>query len=353
VDERRPGRSSTGVPLFSLSTRLEAAVATTSLPDTMPPLGGHDRAVWGDRAFRSIAVAAAVSVLAILAFIALTMTQEAWPTLQKTGLDFVTSKTWIPNDNGSGSHFGALGYIFGTVVVSLIALVLAVPVSFGIALFATEVTRSRFSGPFVAALDLLAAVPSVVFGFWGLLVVAPNITGFYGRVHDVLGPVPLIGSLFGPDAVGKSFMTAGIILALMIVPITSSIMREVLNTVPQAERDGALALGATRWEMIRGVVVPHSFGGMVGGVMLGLGRAMGETIAVALVVGGGAQITANLFKAGDAMPAEIVNQWGEATGDFRSALVALGVVLFLMTIVVNVAARFIVGRAELRMRGQA
>jgi phosphate transport system permease protein len=301
-----------------------------------------------------LAVAAAVSVLLILAFIALTMTHEAWPALRKTGFDFITSDKWIPNDvDGSGPHFGALGFLFGTGVVSLIALALAVPVSLGIALFTTEVTRSRLSGPFIAALDLLAAVPSVVFGLWGILVVAPNITGFYGGVHDVLGPIPLLGSLFGPDAVGRSLMTAGIILALMIVPITSSIMREVLNTVPQADRDGALALGATRWEMIRGVVVPHSFGGMVGGVMLGLGRAMGETIAVALTIGGSAQITANLFKAGDAMPAYIAFQWGEATGDFRSALVALGVVLFAMTIIINVAARSIVGRAELRMKGQA
>jgi phosphate transport system permease protein len=317
------------------------------------PLGGRDRGAWGDTAFRSLTVAAAVSVLVILAFIAVTMTNEAWPALRTTGLDFITSDRWVPNDvDGSGPHFGALGYLFGTAVVSLIALVLAVPVSFGIALFATEVTRSRFAGPFIAALDLLAAVPSVVFGLWGILVVAPNITGFYAQVHDLVGPVPVLGSLFGPDAVGRSLMTAGMILAVMIVPITSSIMREVLNTVPQADRDGALALGATRWEMIRGVVVPHSFGGMVGGVMLGLGRAMGETIAVALTIGGSAQITANLFKAGDAMPAYIVNQWGEASGDFRSALVALGVVLFAMTIVINVAARGIVGRAELRMRGQ-
>ncbi len=329
-------------------------MATTLNEPAPPPLGRHDRGAWADTAFRSLTVAAAVSVLLILAFITITMTKEAWPALRGTGLDFVTSDKWIPNDiDGKGPHFGALGYIFGTAVVSLIAVVLAVPVSLGIALFTTEVTRNRFSGPFIGALDLLAAVPSVVFGLWGVLVVAPNITGFYGRVHDILGPVPVIGSLFGPDQVGRSLMTAGIILALMIVPITSSIMREVLTTVPQTDRDGALALGATRWEMIRGVVVPHSFGGMIGGVMLGLGRAMGETIAVALTIGGGAQITANLFRSGDAMPAVIANQWGEAAGDFRSALVALGVVLFAMTILINVAARFIVGRAELRMQGQA
>jgi phosphate transport system permease protein len=332
-------------------------VATTTLPEasrTDPPLplGERDRGAWADVAFKALAGLAAVSVLVILGFIAVVMTHEAWAALSKSGLDFFTSDRWIPNSvNGKPPHFGATAFMFGTAVVSAIALVIAVPLSFGVALFATEITRHRFSGPFIAILDLLAAVPSVVFGLWGILVVAPNIIGFYDRVHDVLGPVPVVGSLFGENPAGRSLMTAGLILGLMIVPITSSIMREVLRTVPQSERDGALALGATRWEMIRGVVVPHSLGGMVGGVMLGLGRAMGETIAVALTIGSSAQITASLFKAGDAMPAYIVNQWGEATGDFRSALVALGVVLFIMTIVVNIAARAIVDRAERRMRG--
>jgi phosphate transport system permease protein len=193
----------------------------------------------------------------------------------------------------------------------------------------------------------------VVFGLWGLAVLAPNILGFYGALHRIFGPVPVLGSMFGPDANGRSFMTAGIILAMMVVPITTSIMREVLLTVPRTDRDGALALGSTRWEMIRGVVLPHSFGGLVGGVMLGLGRAMGETIAIALLIGSSGQIVANLFKPGDAMPSEIVNQFGEATGTFRSALVALGVALFVMTILINVAARSIVNRAEHRLQGAA
>jgi phosphate transport system permease protein len=242
--------------------------------------------------------------------------------------------------------------VYGTTVVSAIALVLAVPVSLGIALFITEVTRHRYSGPLIGALDLLAAVPSVVFGLWGLSVLAPNLDGFFGFLHRTLGSLPIVGPVFGePDASGRTMLTAGIILALMIVPITTSIMREVLSTVPQGERDGALALGATRWEMVRGVVLPHSFGGLVGGVMLGLGRAMGETIAVALTIGGSAQVIANVMKPGDAMPAVIVNQFGESSGDFRSALIALGVVLFGMTIIVNIAARSVVARAELKMRG--
>ena len=194
-------------------------------------------------------------------------------------------------------------------------------------------------------------MPSVVWGLWGLAVLAPNIVGFYETLHSTVGRVPLLGRLFGDQPQGRSFMTAGVVLAIMITPIITSVMREVLLTVPRTDKDGALALGATRWEMIRGVVLPHSLGGLVGAVMLGLGRAMGETIAVALVIGSSPQVTSNLFKSGDAMPAVIVNQFGESSGTFRSALIALGVVLFAMTIIVNIAARFIVARTERRLRG--
>jgi phosphate transport system permease protein len=318
-------------------------------------LTSPDRGAWGDHVFRWVALAAALLVLAILALIAFSTTNEALPALRHAKLDFLTSDKWVPNDvDGSGPlqpAYGALAFIFGTAVVSLIALVLAVPVSLGIALFVTEVAPRRLRGFVVTLLDLLAAVPSVVFGLWGLAVLAPNIVGLYSSIHRFVRPVPLLGTLFGPDASGRSFMTAGIILAMMVVPITTSIMREVLLTVPRTDRDGALALGATRWEMIRGVVLPHSVGGLVGGVMLGLGRAMGETIAVALTIGASAQITGNLFKAGDAMPSVIVNQFGEATGTFRSALVALGVALFVLTIMINVAARGVVSRAERRLQG--
>jgi phosphate transport system permease protein len=322
---------------------------------TATAINGRDRGGLGDLTFRWVALAAGLAVLAILALIAVSTTHEAWPALRHAKLDFLTSDRWVPNDvDGTGPaqpSYGALAFIFGTVVVSVVALVLAVPLCIGVSLFVTELAPRRLRGPVVAMLDLLAAVPSVVFGLWGLAVLAPNIVGFYGFLHRLFDPIPLLGTLFGPDAQGRSFMTAGIILGIMIVPITSAIMREVLLTVPPTDRDGALALGATRWEMIRGVVLPHSFGGMVGGVMLGLGRAMGETIAVALVIGSSAQITGNLFKPGDAMPAVIVNQFGEATGTFRSALVALGVALFVLTIVVNVAARAFVTRTERRLQG--
>lgn len=327
------------------------------MPEPDAGLYERQRTIDSDRAFRVVALAAGALVLAILALIAISMVGQAWPALRESGLDFVTSKHWLPNDpDGTGPlkpEFGALAFVYGTAVASAISLVLAVPVSIGIALFTTEVVPRRLRSTVTTAIDLMAAVPSVVYGLWGVAVLAPAIGPFYKDVADWVHPVPVLNTIFGEGGNGRSFMTAGIILAIMITPIITSVSREVLTTVPEGEKAAALALGATRWEMIRGAVLPHSFGGMVGAVMLGLGRAMGETIAVALVIGSSPQIVGNLFKSGDAMPAVIVNQFGEASGTFRSALIALGVLLFAMTIVVNVAARAIVQRAEVRLRGAA
>lgn len=305
-----------------------------------------------DAAFRGLALAAGLVVLAVLALIAYSTVDAALPALRAAGLEFVTSDRWAPNAP-DGPHLGALAFVYGTAVVSSIALVLAVPVSIGIALFATEIAPRRLRRWITTAVDLLAAIPSVVYGLWGIAVLAPNVTGVYRWAHRTFGDLPVVGALVGPATSGRSFMTAGIVLAIMIVPIITSITREVLVTVPRGEKEAALALGATRWEMIRGAVLPHSFGGMVGATMLGLGRAMGETIAVALVIGSRPQIVADLFATGDAMPAVIVNQFGESSGTFRSALIALGVLLFVLTIVVNVLARVIVDRVQVRFRGAA
>jgi phosphate transport system permease protein len=185
-------------------------------------------------------------------------------------------------------------------------------------------------------------------------VLAPWLVPGFRGAHDFLDGIPLLGSLFGPVQSGQSFLTAGIIVAIMIVPIITSITREVFATVPTADKQAALALGATRWEMIRGAVLPHSFGGMVGAVILGLGRAMGETIAVSLVIGASTQISANLFASGNTLAAKIAQNWGDPDiPPGRSALVALGVILFVMTIIVNYVARLIVRRAEIRMKGVA
>ena len=300
----------------------------------------------GDSLFRYATIAAGSIVLLVLGAVAFTTTKRAWPALDSMGLAFFTSGRWAPNEK----VFGAKSFIYGSLVASTIAVVLAIPVSIGIALFTTQVVPARWRRPIVYLVDLLAVVPSVVFGLWGILVFAKHVDGFYNFLHSALGSVPAIGNLFGEGS-GRGYMTAGIILAIMITPIITSLAREVIDTCPQADREGAYALGATRWEMIRGAVLPHSKGGLVGAVMLGLGRAMGETIAVALVIGSTAKISANLFASGDALPARIANEWGEAEGTWRAALIGLAVTLFAITILVNLAATAVVNRSLAKSQG--
>ncbi len=315
---------------------------------------GHGAA--SDRAFSTITLATGLLVLAILALILITTTKEAWPALKYAGLDFITKASWIPLEvNGSGPVYGALTFVFGTAVVSIIALVFAVPVSIGIALFLTELAPRRLRSSVVTVLDLLASIPSVVFGLWGIIVLAPFLVKIYRGLHDALGGIPVLGALFGdPVSSGRSFMTAGIIVAIMIIPIITSITREVFATVPEADKHAALALGSTHWEMIKGAVFPHSFGGLVGAVMLGLGRAMGETIAVALTIGAATQITPNMFASGNALASVIALNFGDpGVPPGRSALIALGVLLFAITIIINYVARIVVRRAEIRMKGAA
>jgi phosphate transport system permease protein len=327
---------------------------TQEREDAHAALTSGSGGVRAERLFSWWTLGTGLLVLAILALILVTTTNEAWPVLRKEGLGFVTKDAWDPNPGSGNAVFGALAFMYGTVVSSLIALLIAVPTSIGIALFLTELAPRRLRAPATTVIDLLASVPSVVFGLWGVLVVAPALVHVYGWLHDALGGLPLLGSVFGqPVGTGRSFMTAGVILAIMVTPIITSISREVMNTVPQANKDAAYALGATHWEMITGAVFPHSFAGLVGAVMLGLGRAMGETIAVALVIGGATAITPNIFAGGNTMAAIIVQQFGESSGLFTSALIGLGVVLFAMTVVINLAARVVVNRAELRMRGAA
>ena len=322
--------------------------------ESVAPAGGGDASSLfepssgrrGDAIFKFVALVAGLVVLGILGLIAFSTTKEAWPAFQQEGFGFITSSTWVPADG----KFGALAFIYGTVLSSLIALVLAVPVSLGIALYANEAAPRRLRKPVVYVMDLLAAIPSVVYGLWGIIVLAPAIQPVYKSISGAVGDIPVLGWFFNGES-GRSYMTAGIILAIMITPIITSLSREVIATVPSAQREAAYGMGATRWEMIRAAVFPWSRGGIVGAVMLGLGRAMGETIAVALVIGSQAQITTHLFEAGDSMAAVIVNQFGEASGTHRAALVGLGVVLFGVTIIVNVSARGIVSRFDRRSQG--
>jgi len=300
----------------------------------------------GDRGFQILALASGLLVLVILVLIAVSTSQQATSWFTKAGLSGIFSTNW-----DTTSHFGAMAFVYGTVITSVIGIVIAVPVSVSIALLLTEVVPRRWAQPIVYVIDLLAVVPSVVWGLWGIIVFAPWVQHIYSSIASGLKGVPVLGSLFGPPTSGTSFFTAGIILAVMITPIVTSLSREVIATVPAIDKEGAYALGATRWEMIRGAVWPHSQGGVVGAVLLGLGRAMGETIAAALVIGSSATVTSHLFSTGYSMPAVIANEFPEASGEFRSALIGLGVLLFVITIVVNLVARGIVGRSARRMRG--
>ena len=287
----------------------------------MAKLDLRGRPQLADAGFRYLAVAAAALVLLVLGLIAVTMTNRARPVLGHMGLDFFTTSTWSEADN----KFGALPYLWGTVYTATIAVILAVPVSLGVSLFITQVAPGWLKKPLIYLIDLLAVVPSVVFGLWGVLMLAPHLN--------------------------RSFLTAGIILAIMIVPIITSLSREVIETTAAADKEAAFALGATRWEMIRAAVLPHSKGGLVGAVMLGLGRAMGETIAAALVIGSSPQIAVSPLASGDSMPAVIANQWGEASDLQKSALIALAVTLFVLTIIVNLIASAIVRRSMAKSRG--
>ena len=277
-----------------------------------------------DRAFTKITAGAAGLVLLILGLIAITITRRSLPVFHEMGLGFFTTKRWSPPD----TLFGALPFIWGTIFTATIALLIAVPISLGVALFMTQVAPPWLAKPLVYLMDLLAGVPSVVFGLWGVLVLSQHFD------------------------LGRSFLTAGIILAIMIIPIITSLSREVIDTTPPGDKEGALAMGTTRWEMITETVLPHSAGGLVGAVMLGLGRAMGETIAAALVIGSAlGQITLRPLAPGNSMPAVIANEWGEAQDIHKSALIALAVTLFVMTILVNLIATGIVQRSMKRGQG--
>jgi phosphate transport system permease protein len=296
-----------------------------------------ERRPLGDRAFQVLVLASGLLVLVILVLIAISTTRQSTLWFSTVGLTGVFSATWDP----ALGQYGALPFIYGTIVTAVVAIVIAVPLSIGIALLLTEVVSHRLAQPAVYVIDLLAVVPSVVFGLWGFLVFAPWIAVPYSSVASAVHGIPVLDDLFGYPTSGLSFFTAGVILAVMIVPIVTSLSREVFATVPAIDKEGAYALGATRLEMIQGAVWPHSRGGVVGAVLIGVGRAMGETIAAALVIGSSPTITSHVFAPGYSMPSVIANEFGEAFGVQRSALIGLGVLLFVITIIINLAARLV------------
>lgn len=290
-----------------------------------------------DRVFGILTAVSGSLVLLVLAYMVLTTTNTALPVFRAEGLSFVTGSEWLP----SRGAFGILPFIYGTLVTSAIALVIAVPVSVGVSLYLTEVAPAWLRGPVGYAVDLLAAVPSVVYGLWGVFVLLPL---FLQPAAEGLASVFGFLPFFSAPASGISYFGAGVVLGIMIIPIISALAREVFRAVPADDRYAAYALGATRWEMIWGAVLPRSRAGLVGAVMLGLGRALGETIAVALLVGSRPSISASVLQPGYSMAAVIANQFQEATGVHIRALVGVGVVLFAITILINVGARLLVWR---------
>ncbi|MGD0062453.1 MAG: phosphate ABC transporter permease subunit PstC [Streptosporangiaceae bacterium] len=325
--------------------------AATKADPATPAGSAHplnQRRPLGDRGFQLLALAAGLLVLVILVLITYSTAQQSTTWFSGGAKDIFQ----IAFDGNT--RFGAMGVLYGTVISSVIGLIIGVPVSVGIALLLTQVVPLRWSRPFVYVIDLLAVVPSVVWGLWGIIVLVPWLQKIYLHIASGVNGIPVLDSLFGGSNVGgASFFTAGLILAIMITPIISSLSREVIATVPDIDKEGAYALGATRWEMIRGAVWPHSQGGVVGAILVGLGRAMGETIAVALVIGASVEVTPHLFYTGQSIAAIIALQFGEAAaGEFRSALIGLGLFLFVLTIGVNLVARWFVERSARRARGE-
>jgi phosphate ABC transporter permease protein PstC len=293
-----------------------------------------------DRALKYGLTALAALILALIVFFFVRLVGEAHPAFTHDGVfGFIFGNDW----NVSGEEFGALPLVVGTLITSGLALLIGVPVAVATALYANELCPLRLRPALTVLVELLAAVPSVVYGLWGIFFLAPKLQPAEQWVSDRLSFIPFIG---GGTVTIPNYFVASLILAIMILPIVSAISREVMATVPSDQKEAALGLGATRWEMIRTAVLPYCRAGIVGGAMLGLGRAIGETIAVTIVIGDAPQLGRHLFGQGYTLAAVIANEFGEAQGLHRSALFAAGLVLFVLTLLVNALARVLVRRAS-------
>ena len=289
-----------------------------------------------DRVFRSAITACGLAVLGVLVLIVYELVMRSGLSWHAFGFKFFAASDWDPVNE----QFGALPFIYGTLVSSLVALIIAVPLAIGVAVFTTEMCPKAFRGPLSFFVELLAAIPSVIYGLWAIFVLVPLLSGY---VQPILAKTLGWTGLFDGPPYGIGMLAAGIILAIMIVPIISSITREVLMVVPQHQREAALALGATRWEMIRVGVLRNARAGIVGAIILGLGRALGETMAVTMVIGNRPEIAKSLFAPGYTMASVLANEFSEATGDvYLSALIEIGLALFLVTIIVNALAQLLV-----------
>ena len=299
---------------------------------------------FGDALFHRLTQGAAVVVLLILGGVIVSLIEGSLPAFQKFGLGFFVNQVWNPVTK----KFGALAPIYGTVVTSAIAMLIAVPLGLGVAVFLTEICPPVLRRPIGIAIELLAGIPSIIYGIWGLFVFAPFLQQYVQPfIIALFGNVPVLSSLLAGPPYGIGILTASLILAIMVLPFVTSISRDVFNTVPPMLKESAYGIGCTTWEVVRNVVIPYTRVGVIGGVMLELGRALGETMAVTFVIGNAHRISPSLFAPGTTISASIANEFTEAVGDlYTSALIALGLILFMITFIVLAFARIMLMRLE-------
>lgn len=297
----------------------------------------------GDIIFSALVKLAALIVLFLLGGIIISLIVSSWPSIQKFGFSFLWTKEWDAPNN----IYGALVPIYGTLVTSLIALVIAIPVSFGIALFLTELAPNWLRRPLGIAIELLAAIPSIVYGMWGLFVFAPLFAQYFQvPVGKVMSSIPIVGELFSGPAFGIGILAAGVILAIMIIPYIASVMRDVFEQTPVMMKESAYGIGCTTWEVIWRIVLPFTKNGVIGGIMLGLGRALGETMAVTFVIGNTYQLDSfSLYMPGNSITSALANEFAEAeSGLHTAALMELGLILFVITFIVLAISKFMIMR---------
>ena len=327
------------LPSAADSTTIEGSMEISRRGPTPPRVGP---ARWLDGAFEWLTRFFAFLVFSILAAIIVSLAVGSALTLEKYGFSFIWSPDWDPVQE----KFGALVPIFGTLVTSIVAMVIGVPVSFGIALFLTELSPAWLKRPLGTAIEMLAAIPSIIYGMWGLFIFTPL---FQSHVQPLLikvfGDIPLVGALFQGPPMGIGMLTAGLILSIMVIPFITAVMRDVFELVPPMLKESAYGLGASTWEVVWKVVLPYTKIGVVGGVMLGLGRALGETMAVTFVIGNAHQLSTSLMAPGNSIASALANEFTEAVGDlYFSALIELGLILFLITTIVLALSKFLLTR---------
>ena len=324
-----------------------AQVATYSPAAAIPPAALRRHNLW-DAVFRSATRAASVLVLLLLGAVIAALIHGSIPSFKAFGFGFLTTETWNPVTE----KFGALPAIYGTVVTSVLAMLIGIPVSLGIAIFITELCPRWLKRPISTAIELLAGVPSIIYGIWGLFVLAPFLQKHVQPlVISLFAGVPGLSSLFAGPPYGIGTFTAGVILSVMVLPYITSVTRDVFETVPAVLKESAYGLGCTTWEVVRHVMLPYTRVGVIGGVMLGLGRALGETMAVTFVIGNAHKIASSILAPGTTISATIANEFAEAEGDlYTSALIELGLILFVITFLVLAAARLLLLRAEMKGR---